>query len=70
MFIINVGTRIIVDGIRALVHVIEVADGFNATDKRLLSMLMIPVQLICAAVYNSHMTMHSSTSNIDIGLTR
>ena len=40
-----------------------VADGFNATDKRFLKMLMKTVKLSCAATNNSRMVMNISMSS-------
>ena len=43
-----------------LVHGIEVVDGFNATDKIFLSILMKNVQLPSATGYDAHMEINTS----------
>ena len=63
--------NIIIDHVvGATVHGRESVGGFNATNKRLLSMLIITLQLPGAAYYDSQMAMHTSTANIDIILVR
>ena len=62
IFIINVkhAYNIIIDrGVGALGHVREVVDGFNATEKRLILVLMTTVQLSGAADYYSQTIMHT-----------
>ena len=56
--------NIIIDhGVGSPVYVREVVGGFNATDKRFLSMLMKTVQLPDASEYNIQMIAHTSTVN-------
>ena len=51
-------------------HGRDLVDGFNATNKIFLSMLMTTVQLTGVAAYKPHMVMHISTANTDISLAR
>ena len=63
--------NIIIDsGVGAPGNFREVVDGLNDTEKRFLSMLMTTLQLHGAAVYESQISMHTSTSNTDIILSR
>ena len=55
-------------GVGAPGHVREVVDGFNATNKRFILMLMKTVKLPGASDYDSQMAMHNSTANTDISL--
>ena len=50
-------------GVGAPGHSKYVVDGLNVTDKRFLSMLTTTVQLPGVSTNNSHMVMHTSTSN-------
>ena len=62
---------IIIDcGVEAPGHGREVVDGFNATEKRLILMLMTTVKRPGAESYESHMAMHTSAANTDISLAR
>ena len=54
----------------ALGHGREVVDGFNANEKRLLSILMTTVHLPGASSYDSQMEIQTSTANTDISLAR
>ena len=47
-------------------HLREVVGGLNANNKSFPSMLIKTVQLPGAAAYDSHMVIHTSTTNIDI----
>ena len=51
-------------------HGREVVYGLNATGKWLFSMLTITMQITGTSFYESQMTMHTSTANIDIILER
>ena len=63
--------NIIIDcGIGAPVHGIEVAGFLNATEKRLLSILMKNVKLPGASAYDSQMEIHTSTAITDMSLSR
>ena len=59
-------------GVGEPVHVRKVVDidGLNATDKRLLSMLIKNMQLPSTEAYGSYMTIYTSTVNTDISLAR
>ena len=48
----------------------DVADGLNAKDKLLVTMLMKTVQLPNAATNNYQMVMHTSTEKTDISVTK
>ena len=62
--------NIIIDhSVGALGPGIEVVNGLNATDKQFFSMLMNTVKLPSLVVYDTQMSMHTSTVNIDISLT-
>ena len=62
--------NIIIDhSVGALGSGIEVVNGLNATDKQFFSMLMNTVKLPSLVVYDTQMSMHTSTVNIDISLT-
>ena len=63
--------NIIIDrGVGAPGNFREVLNGLNATKKRFCSMVIPTVKLPGAAAYESHMSMHTSTSNTDISLAR
>ena len=51
-------------------HIREVADSFNANEKRFISMLTKKAQLPSAMEYDTHMEMNTSTVNTDISLAR
>ena len=54
---------VIYRGVGSPVNGKDVVDGLNVTDKRFLSMLTTTVQLPGVSTNNSHMVMHTSTSN-------
>ena len=58
------------NGVVAPGHLKYVGDGFNATEKRFLTMFMTTVQLLGAATIDSHMAMHTSMNNTDISIAR
>ena len=60
---------IIIDcGVGAPGHIREVADTFNANEKRFISMLTKKAQLPSAMEYETHMEMYTSTLKEDISL--
>ena len=63
--------NIIIDhGVGELGYGRKAVDGFDDTEKRLVSILMESVQLTGAASYDSHMGIYTSTENKDISLAR
>ena len=57
-------------GVGAPGHGRDIVYGLNGTDKCLISMLMTTVKLPGAESSDSQMAIHTSTSNIDISLSR
>ena len=57
-------------GVGAPVNGKYIVDGMNATDKNILPMLIINLQLPGAATNDSYMVIHSAMSNTDISLAR
>ena len=56
--------NILIDiGVESPVHEKYFVDGFNATDKRFLSVFITNVQLPVESTNNSHMVIHTSMSN-------
>ena len=56
--------NIVIDsGVGAPVHVKDVVDGLNTTDKKFLTVFMENVKLPDSASNNSQMVMHTSISN-------